>query len=99
VPSVFVDNTGSFKLVGLSNGHQLIADAAPSFIIVDKTGTAISDPAVMVAINQEPGSYRGIIPAATPLVERKQYRIVVDVEISGKASHYEMPFTAETRVG
>lgn len=99
MPSVFVDNTGSFKLVGLSDGHQLISDAAPSFVIVDKAGNPLTEPAVMVAINQEPGSYRGIIPAATPLVARKQYRIVVDVETGGKTSHYEMPFTAATRVG
>ena len=65
-------------------------------MIVDKNGDAHRS-RHDVPINTEPGNYRGIIVAATPLVERKQYHIVVDVEVRGSVSHYELRFTAETR--
>jgi hypothetical protein len=100
VPSVYVDNLNSIKLEGLTDrSHQLVSDAVPIFVIIDKLGTMLTPEAPMDAIPGEPGNYVGFISADTPLTNGKKYRVVIDVILAaGGVGHWEFPVVAETRV-
>jgi hypothetical protein len=99
VASVFVGNTNSFRLVGLTDRHdQLVTDAVPTFVIVDKQGAVVTPEWQMDPIADEPGNYRGFILSDTPLTAGRKYFIKLDVDLGdGSSAHFEMPFTAETR--
>jgi hypothetical protein len=99
VASVFVANTNSFKLVGLTDSHgELVSDAVPTFVIVDKAGTVVTPESQMDPIHDELGCYRGFILSDTPLTAGKKYFIKLDVALGdGGSAHWEYQFTAMTR--